>query len=347
MQFVLLGALLIIMRSTSCLEARGNNYEVLQPNVVVVEVNLADPSPMVQVPLQCQESHEHEEIIWRNDDVPLLQRGNEINITVEEMLGGNYTCHDSMGSFLNYTLVLIRKSSRKILTGSQDTGYIKCSTQNYNGSFQCAWNWRPRRTGEVVFVKAERHSQVSAITCSLSTNQLSISCLDQSYCPYSEELDQIFMNVGVRYLYRLEEYSLTFFINEIVKPDRVRITRIDTRRIQLEYPDTWSIPHSYFPLAFQVMELPRRGDCSCESQQTEKINTIQDRQWNVRKGYVVCARAQDALCNSTWSDWSLYIFRKQRLQCRKRGYGLSAPVCSLQTCFSMAVGWCLAPGPQP
>lgn len=36
MQFVLLGALLIIIRSASCLEARGNNYEVLQPNGTLV-----------------------------------------------------------------------------------------------------------------------------------------------------------------------------------------------------------------------------------------------------------------------------------------------------------------------
>lgn len=55
-----------------------------------------------------------------------------------------------------------------------------------------------------------------------------------------------------------------------MKPDRVQFTRIDTRRIQLEYPDTWSIPHSYFPLAFQVMELPRKVYYSCESQQMEE-----------------------------------------------------------------------------
>uniref|UniRef100_A0A8C9S9A2 Interleukin-12 subunit beta n=1 Tax=Scleropages formosus TaxID=113540 RepID=A0A8C9S9A2_SCLFO len=311
MIFVILNILLLIIQPGKGNESQPPNYSILQPNVLAVEVNLAESNPMVNVSLRCEETDNPREVSWQYNGAPMDQHGNDITVTVEELFGGNYTCYDSEGAFLNYTLVLVRSSGHKILMGSGDTGYIACTSQNYNGSFQCSWSWSPDRNGEVMFVTATRWSKGSEISCALGSSQQSISCQDQTYCPYAEEVDRIVIELGVRHKYRLEKYSVSFYINEIVKPDKLEITKIDQSKIEWEYPRTWSVPDSYFPLTFEVKELPHKKDCTCESKcrrnKPVKVNTTQDRQWTVKKGFIICVRAQDALCNSSWSDWSQYI----------------------------------------
>ncbi|XP_036404369.1 interleukin 12Ba [Megalops cyprinoides] len=309
MNLVLVSLYLLTLHSVKGNKQQTQNYWVLKPNVIVVDVNLAQAVSKVDVPLRCGDAYGDKDIIWKNNGTQ-VGRGNQIVVTVEEMLGGNYTCHGHAGSFLNHTLVLVQGTERRILEKSHDTDYIQCSSRNYSGAFQCSWKWSRSRNGNVVLVRAARSSVTSNITCSLDKSRLSITCQDHTHCPYSEETERINLTVYVKNKYRVEEYSRRFYITEIVKPDKIKITKADKGTFEWGYPETWSSPNSYFPLTFQVKVIPRKKNCECESgcQRNKRVelHTTQSCRWTVREGFVFCIRAQDALCNSTWSDWSQY-----------------------------------------
>lgn len=90
---------------------------------------------MGQQPLNCLDSAEElmrrddkgQDIFWKKNGVEDTQRGNLYMITQEGSLGGgNYTCYNKDGSFLNYTVVLIQEDQtkmRKILV-KRDEGTV-------------------------------------------------------------------------------------------------------------------------------------------------------------------------------------------------------------------------------
>ena len=43
-----------------------------------------------------------------------------------------------------------------------------------------------------------------------------------------------------------------------VKPDKVKIGKVNTTVVQWSYPSSWSRPYSYFPLTFQITQLGSR-----------------------------------------------------------------------------------------
>ncbi|KAJ8254704.1 hypothetical protein GJAV_G00196240 [Gymnothorax javanicus] len=282
----------------------AGDYYTLTPNVLVVIPEKGNPT--AEVSLQCGDSYNHDDITWRIQGQEFA-RGNQVNITVEEMLGGNYTCHSHSGALLNHTLVLVQAANRKILDSSHDPEYIQCSSKNYSGVFQCSWKWSKDRNGQVLLVTAARSS--AEITCDLDVNGSSVTCRDHSHCPYSEEMERIAITLYVQNVFRVERYTQTFFIAEIVKPDKIRVTAVDQETFKWEYPETWSTPDSYFPLTFQVKMVPQNQSRDCEfrgrCRRRTTLKTTQDLQWPVRKGFLFCVRAQDMLCNSTWSEWSL------------------------------------------
>ncbi|XP_061092225.1 interleukin 12Ba [Conger conger] len=296
----------LLLLSLQCVKGTATYY-TLKPNVMVVvrERGLS----MTQVPLLCGESYERDTIVWRIKGREVAQ-GNQVNVNVVMMQGGNYTCHAQSGALLNHTLVLVQAMDRRILDRSPDSDYLHCLSKNYSGVFQCSWRWsqtRKERAPDLFLVTASRSSV--ELTCTLGPSGQSITCRDHSHCPYSEERRRITLAVYVKNQFRVEKYTQAFYIADIVKPDRIPVTRLDTRSLEWGYPDTWSTPGSYFPLTFQVKEISRRHNCDCEGHGRRRcrmaLHTTEGLQWPVRRGFLVCVRAQDALCNSTWSDWSL------------------------------------------
>ncbi|XP_036379784.1 interleukin-12 subunit beta-like [Megalops cyprinoides] len=306
MNLVLLSVLLIALQ-----QAQGSSSQpwLLKPNVLVVEKEMQST---VEVPLICGESFEGAEISWRNEGEELGQRGNRITVTVEEMMAGNYTCHDSAGALLGHQLVLVQvqggQRQRKILKGSDNADYIKCSSKNYGGIFRCSWQWSNERKGSVVLISATRSSDGRDITCTLDSDEAGITCTDQFQCAYSEEQDHIELEVYVRSLYRLEKYFSSFSISEIVKPDSVHIAKLQGSTFELQYPETWSVPASFFPLRFHIKVVPHKKDCDYEAQSRTQVIFTQNQTFSVnnRREFLLCVRAQDPLCNSAWSEWSKY-----------------------------------------
>lgn len=59
------------------------------------------------VELSCGDEFEDAEIHWRKNQHNIAAQGNSIKVSIEAMLGGNFTCHNASGELLNHTLVLV------------------------------------------------------------------------------------------------------------------------------------------------------------------------------------------------------------------------------------------------
>ncbi|XP_038137184.1 interleukin 12Ba [Cyprinodon tularosa] len=315
------------------------SYWTLEPNVLVLEVN----GTLGQQPITCLEmtGNNSQDIFWRKNGIKELQKGNVYLVQLLESFGGgNYTCHSQDGSLLNHTEVLIQHylSNRRILLKNQQEDYLSCSTQNYNGEFHCSWTWHSNRVGKAAFIKAERisddqYSNCSADpnghqwTCSSAQSNFSchvdnsgsgVFCLDQQHCPYVEERQQIRVTVFVKTNdFLLESYSKLFYLSEIVKPDKVKISKVNKTVIEWSYPSSWNTPYSYFPLTFQISQL--RGRCRgcenpCADIKPSKAWTMYSTdiyQLKVKhRVKAVCVRAKDAFCNSEWSEWTHIRLRR-------------------------------------
>uniref|UniRef100_A0A8C1PBX6 Interleukin-12 subunit beta n=1 Tax=Cyprinus carpio TaxID=7962 RepID=A0A8C1PBX6_CYPCA len=305
MFFLLLSTLLFLQSSADGSIKTEESYWTLKPNVLVVNVNVGED---VNVPLICGEAYEGENITWTRNDENLEAQGNRIVVTVEGWMGGNYSCFNSEGSYLNHTLVLAQWTFRKFIKNTPKKGYIDCSTNNYGGSFKCDWTWDANRNGHVAHIKATRPGG-SNISCSLDSSR-NITCLDHDYCPYAEEVERINLTIYFRSSFVVESYNTKFYIMDIVRPDMVPISRINKTSVEVKYPHSWSTPSSYFPLMFQVKEIRCRkhDNCDCSKPYSQEIFFTQSHQLPVTKGMTVCVRARDEFCNSSWGDWNQYKY---------------------------------------
>ncbi|KAK9517854.1 hypothetical protein VZT92_023193 [Zoarces viviparus] len=338
----------------ACLQVSHQNSTsqwTMKPHVLVVVLDGSSD----QQSLRCLEQPEEllrrdikdEDISWRKDRKEEAQRGNTYLLELEESFaGGKYTCHSKDGSLLNHTEVLIqddKTNSRRILVKPEQGDYLDCSAQNYNGEFQCSWTSHHLRPIEVAFIKARRLSDnddddiqcsvdesgqrwtcssgQSNFGCSVDDSRNRIVCRDQQHCPYAEESQQIHLTVYVKTKHFLvENYSKYLYLSEIVKPDKVTISKVNTTTIEWSYPSSWSSPYSYFPLTFQILQCKRRCkrcnkrcDKRCTDSEATKTSTVQSTcQFEVKRAKAVCIRAKDALCNSQWSDWSFFSLRSHK-----------------------------------
>uniref|UniRef100_A0A3Q2XNU5 Interleukin-12 subunit beta n=1 Tax=Hippocampus comes TaxID=109280 RepID=A0A3Q2XNU5_HIPCM len=309
----------------------------LQPNVLVVKVN-GSPS---QQALKCLHSAEgltngdDKDILWKKNGREEKQRGNSYLVQLEESLGGGrYSCYSTNGSLLNHTVVLIQEDTtrRKILMKTDQEEYLKCSTQNFEGAFRCSWTWhRTPHTLQPCFLChlsnnnthfglkiKKKKKKTNLLLCSVDGTGDGISCVDKRHCAFAEEKHRIFLTVYVKTEHFLvESYSKHFYLSEIVKPDKVKIRRVNTSMIEVTYPSSWSSPSSYFPLTFQVSQSTRgckNCDNPCENPTaTVMVNSSSHCRFEVKSEFkTVCVRAKDALYNSQWSDWSHLRLRKKR-----------------------------------
>uniref|UniRef100_A0A4W5NMZ1 Interleukin-12 subunit beta n=1 Tax=Hucho hucho TaxID=62062 RepID=A0A4W5NMZ1_9TELE len=267
----------------------------------------------VQHPLTCLDGEEDEEILWMMGEEE-KKKGNSFLVNLEERTGGGiFTCHSLDRTLLKNTTVLVKHldEQKRILEGSTRTGYMKCSTRNYQGEFHCSWNFTDKRVGTVMVVLIKAFDgRTLDIMCSVNRSGLGVACVDRQYCPYAEETDRITLTVYMRTNYLLEEYSQRFYLSDIVKPDKVSIKEVNSSTIEWSYPVSWNSPISYFPLSFQVKEIKgreRKNGCMWDSPRTKVRTTVYIlSQWSVNAKVMVCVRAQDALCDSPWSDWTEY-----------------------------------------
>ncbi|XP_044226833.1 interleukin-12 subunit beta isoform X2 [Thunnus albacares] len=316
--------LLIVLHAALCCATTNShqeNIETLMDNVLVLRVPHS-LGTRVNVPLTCLEDYENQPVFWKKNGMdlnPPLQ-GNQVNILVEEMDGGNYTCHHgSDGSYLNHTMILIQldPDNRTVILKekSPEDGHIHCSAPNYRGSFHCTWTrTESRSSAAVLLVKAERN--LEKIPCELDADGSGVHCQDVN-CPHEEEQHRISLKVYIHSYSRLEAYTKVFYLRDIVTPAKLpNLQSSDGKIFSWNYPDTWEKPCSYFSLQFQVKVVQNGHSCNSEEYIMHKTTEETKYVVNVKtKRYVFCVRAQDKHTGGPWSHWTQCVVNKQNVKC--------------------------------
>ncbi|XP_027010198.1 interleukin-12 subunit beta [Tachysurus fulvidraco] len=287
--------------------------KVIKPNVVALEVNGNPMEQKTTVELSCGDEFEDAEIRWRKNRHDIAAQGNSIQVSIEAMLGGNFTCHNASGELLNHTLVLVSPLDfeKAILLQNDKKEFVTCIARNYSGPFHCSWKWDPVRNGVVVFYRALRNSSV--LNCSLDKDNGGLTC-ENLQCPFSEEVTRINLTLLVRNQYRLEEHQRTFFIHDIIKPEKVDFIKAENNEFAWEVPKTWNRPCTFFPLRYEVKVVSHRKDCDDSSHDHPDSLYLNETRYKVsnKKSYTFCVRAQDTFTNKVWSDWSQHKVGKPK-----------------------------------
>ncbi|KAM9348873.1 interleukin-12 subunit beta [Symphorus nematophorus] len=315
---------LLVLYAALCSASSDNNedkIEYLMDNVVVLRVPYG-VGTQVNVALTCGEAYEDQPVVWKKNGKelkPALQ-GNQVMVLVEEMNGGNYTCHlGPDGEYLNHTVILIQldPDNRTVILEekSPEEGHIHCSAPNYSGSFHCTWTrTESRSNAAVLLVKAERNTE--KISCVLEADGSGVHCQDTS-CPYNEEQHRISFTVYIHSFSRLEAYTKEFYLREIVRPAKLPNLQVsDGKVFSWSYPDSWEQPCSFFSLQFQVKVVPHGH--SCHSEKHILFDTTEKTTFEVNdkvKKYVFCVRAQDKHTSGPFSHWSHCTVNKNSISC--------------------------------
>uniref|UniRef100_A0A3Q4B8M3 Interleukin-12 subunit beta n=1 Tax=Mola mola TaxID=94237 RepID=A0A3Q4B8M3_MOLML len=300
---------LVALYGALCYATANSNkdkIETLMDNVVVLRVPHGVGTQMY-IPLTCGEAYQHQSVFWKKDGMelkPALQ-GNQVKVLVEEMDGGNYTCHLSTdGQYLNHTVILVQldPDNRTVILKekSPEEGHIHCSAHNYTGSFHCSWTRTSfRSNAAVLLVKAERNWE--KIPCELDADGSGVHCQDDN-CPYKEEQHRIILTVYIHSYSRLEAYTKAFFLREIVRPGELsNLHSSDGKVFSWSYPDSWEKPCTFFGLHFQV-KVVHHG-FTCDSREHRLVITNFEVKIKTKK-YVFCARAQDKYTSGPFGPWS-------------------------------------------
>ncbi|KAM9729974.1 interleukin-12 subunit beta [Dama dama] len=297
----------------------------LEKNVYVVELDWYPDAPGETVVLTC-DTPEEDGITWTSDQSSeVLGSGKTLTVQVKEFGdAGQYTCHKG-GEVLSRSRLLLHKKedgiwSTDILKDQKEPkakSFLKCEAKDYSGHFTC-W-WLTAISTDLKFsVKSSRgSSDPRGVTCgaaSLSTEKVivdhreykkyTVECQEGSTCPAAEESLPIEVVVEAVHKLKYENYTSSFFIRDIIKPDPPKNLQLrplkNSRQVEVswEYPDTWSTPHSYFSLTFcvQVQGKNKREKKLFMDQTSAKVTCHKDASIRVQ--------ARDRYYSSFWSEWA-------------------------------------------
>ncbi|NXU75361.1 IL12B protein, partial [Oreotrochilus melanogaster] len=308
----LLFALLSLFSFAALLEAQWK----LRENVYVIESEWNDVTPAKRVELTCSTSDESQEVYWQKG-TEWKGTGKTLVVEVKEFPdAGNYTCLiPNTNEIISYSFFLITKIDsngqmiRSILKRFKEPNgtFLKCEAKNYSGIFVCSWMTENESPNVKFTIRSLQGSQ-GDISCGTpvahvdkSVTEYTVQCQKENYCPFAEEHQPIEMFLEVIDEVEYENYTNSFFIRDIIKPDPPQCQYMAANEtVTWTYPRTWSTPQSYFPLTFKV---------KVESAKKCKIQIYDaDEQFlqipRSGKKVKISVQARDRYYNSSWSEWS-------------------------------------------
>ncbi|NWX36977.1 IL12B protein, partial [Notiomystis cincta] len=238
----------------------------LQENVLVIESQWSAEAPATSVELTCDTSEEA--VYWKKGS-EWKQAGKTLTAAVKEFPdAGNYSClsqdtHELLGSYLLLIAKIDSKGQmmRWILESFKDPKwtFIKCEAKNYSGIFTCSWMTENKSPNMKFTLRSLKGSQAD-VACSSpvahtegALTTYTAQCHQESFCPFAEEHQPVDIFLEVIDEVEYENYSASFFIRDIIKPDPPQCQYVATNgTVTWTYPRTWSSPNSYFPLTFKV-----------------------------------------------------------------------------------------------
>ncbi|NWS33637.1 IL12B protein, partial [Polioptila caerulea] len=285
----------------------------LQENVLVIESQWDPEAPATPVELTCDTSEEA--VYWKKDS-DWTQEGKTLTAAVKEFPdAGNYSClSQESHELLSSTLLLITRVNsegqmmRSILKSFKEPKgtFVKCEAKNYSGIFTCSW-MTENKSPNVKFIIRSLNGPQGNVSCSspvaLTEGALATytaQCQQENFCAFAEEQQPLGIVLEVIDEVEYENYSTSFFIRDIIKPDPPQCQYVPTNgTVTWSYPRTWSTPNSYFPLTFNV---------KFRSKNTHKYKERPTHGCSVQLPAPgpaeVRLRARDCCYLSSWSQWS-------------------------------------------
>ncbi|XP_068004104.1 interleukin-12 subunit beta [Melanerpes formicivorus] len=308
----LLFACLTLFSFAALLEAQWK----LRENVYVIESEWNDETPAKRVELTCDTSDDALPVYWEKDN-ELKGTGKTLIVEVKEFPdAGNYTCLTAnTHEIISYDFFLITKVDsngqmlRSILKSYEEPKrtFLKCEAKSYSGIFMCSWMTEIESPNVKFTIRSLKGSQ-GDVTCNSpvahtgkSGTEYTAQCQKENYCPFAEEHEPIEMFLEVIDEVEYENYTSSFFIRDIIKPDPPQCHYTAANgTVTWTYPRTWSTPNSYFPLTFRV---------KVESPKKRKIQVYDADEQSIQIPVAgpkdkISVRAKDRYHNSSWSEWS-------------------------------------------
>ncbi|XP_068129206.1 interleukin-12 subunit beta [Hyperolius riggenbachi] len=236
-----------------------------------------------------------------------------LNLTVSEPVSvGNFTCHASNGSILDYKVVLLHETNlslpERILLHREP---IQCTVKNYSGNFSCSWKSEDSNT-EFIFKVFRGENAISCDEPVKENYAYTVHCRDYQSCSSAEEIHSITAELHVIQAEKKKyEYAqATFLLREITKPDPPQEVKVHTKShhnhsVQWKYPETWCYLHSFFPLLFKVA-VEENGSGPTEHE--TELTYLPLHHKHIKKA---CVQARDLFFNSSWSEWSCSNYKKK------------------------------------
>ncbi|KAM6251632.1 interleukin-12 subunit beta [Porphyrio hochstetteri] len=310
----LLFALLSLFSFAAVLEAQWQ----LRENVYVIESEWNDETPAKRVELTCNTSDEALQVYWKKD-TELKGTGKTLIAELKEFPdAGNYTCLTAnTHEIISYNFFLITKIDsngqmiRSILKSFKEPNrtFLKCEAKNYSGIFICSWMTENESPNVKFTIRSLKGSQ-GDVTCSSpvahadkSVTEYTAQCQKENYCPFAEEHQPIEMFLEVIDEVEYENYTSSFFIRDIIKPDPPQCQYVATNgTVTWTYPETWSTPKSYFPLTFRVkVERTKKHGSQVYDADEQSIQIPKTGPKDK-----ISVQARDRYYNSSWSQWSSF-----------------------------------------
>ncbi|NXO80141.1 IL12B protein, partial [Sitta europaea] len=285
----------------------------LQENVLVVESQWDPEAPASSVELSCDSP---EEAVYWEKDSEWIQEGKILRAAVKEFPdAGNYSCVSQQShQVLSSTLLLIARVNSqgqmlrcmlKSFTEPSAT-FLKCEAKNYSGTFTCSW-MTENTSPDVKFTIRSLQGPQGDVSCSSPValpegthTTYTAQCHKENFCAFAEEHQPIDILLEVIDEVEYENYTASFFIRDIIKPDPPQCQYVAANgTVTWTYPSTWSSPSSYFPLTFRV-----KVKSSKTRKYQERATEEQELRLPAPGPAEVRLRARDRCYPSSWSQWS-------------------------------------------
>ncbi|XP_005523748.1 PREDICTED: interleukin-12 subunit beta [Pseudopodoces humilis] len=285
----------------------------LQENVFVIESQWDAEAPATRVELTCDTS---EEAVYWEKDSEWKQEGKTLTAAVKELPdAGNYSClSQESHELLSSTLLLIARIDPKgqmirgILKSFTEPKwtFLKCEAKNYSGIFTCSW-MTENNSPNVKFTIRSLEGPQGDVSCGSpvaltkgAVTTYTAQCHKENFCPFAEEQQPIDIFLEVIDEVEYENYTTSFFIRDIIKPDPPQCQYVATNgTVTWTYPRTWSTPNSYFPLTFKV---------KVKSTKIHKYQVFDTEEQTLQLPAPgpaeVWLQARDRCYLSSWSAWS-------------------------------------------
>ncbi|RVE67935.1 hypothetical protein OJAV_G00086740 [Oryzias javanicus] len=264
---------------------------------------------LIQSMLTCN-TQTDEAVSWRLDgeevelDNYVQMEGPNLKISqVDAPMLGEYSCW--RGGAMLSTTYLFQELEEDVDLDS----LLSCRAKSYDCNFTCSW----------------RDSRFTAIRLGLGHDCSSSSgghdgelqfVLLHSLSPYAEESTSLELTAEAINTFYILRRTKTFYLRDIIQPDSPQIVRCQEvgqeLNVTLDPPPSWSTPHSFFSLEYEI-EYELKDDGKIERSFSTLIP---------KKISKLRVRSRDSLVLSAWSQWTAWQNvrkgKKNQYRCKKR-----------------------------